>query len=104
MRVFTNKPPCGPKRGPGAPQPRFVLDVRVDKIAHDLGLDPVAMRKKYLVEDGTKTVNRLTITTCGLGESIDRVVEGGRMVQARSRKGEAESRRLCTRRASMSMG
>lgn len=74
-RVFTNKPPCGPKRGHGTPQPRYALEVQMDKIAHDLGLDPIAMRKKYLVEDGTKTVNHLTITTCGLAECIDRVVE-----------------------------
>ncbi len=73
-RVFTNKPPCGPKRGHGTPQPRFALEVHIDKIAHDLGLDPAEMRKKYLVNDGTKTVNHLTITTCGLRDCIDRVV------------------------------
>jgi 4-hydroxybenzoyl-CoA reductase subunit alpha len=74
-RVFTNKPPCGPKRGHGTPQPRFALEVHLDKIAHDLGLDPAEMRKKYVVQDGTKTVNHLTITTCGLSDCIDRVVE-----------------------------
>src|SRR6266542_2944241 len=37
-RVFTNKPPCGPKRGHGTPQPRFALELHLDKIAHDLGL------------------------------------------------------------------
>jgi len=71
LRVFTNKPPCGPKRGHGTPQPRFGLEVHLDKVAHDLGLDPAEMRRKYLVEDGTKTVNHLTITTCGLGKCID---------------------------------
>lgn len=80
-RVFTNKPPCGPKRGHGTPQPRYALEVQVDKIAHDLGLDPIAMRKKYLVEDGTKTVNHLTITTCGLGECIDKVVDASRWAE-----------------------
>ncbi len=74
-RVFTNKPPCGPKRGHGTPQPRFALEVHLDKIAHDLGLDPADMRKKYVVQDGTKTVNHLTITSCGLSDCIDRVVE-----------------------------
>ena len=37
VRVFTNKPPCGPKRGHGTPQPRFALEVQLDKIAEDLG-------------------------------------------------------------------
>ena len=27
VRVFTNKPPCGPKRGHGTPQPRYALEV-----------------------------------------------------------------------------
>src|ERR1044071_8455051 len=40
LRVFTNKPPCGPKRGHGTPQPRFALEVHLDKIAEQLNLDP----------------------------------------------------------------
>lgn len=75
LRVFTNKPPCGPKRGHGAPQPRFAFEAHLDKIARDLGLDPAQMRRKYVVDANTKTVNHLTITTCGLRECIDAVVE-----------------------------
>src|SRR5205823_2816422 len=41
VRLFTNKPPCGPKRGHGTPQPRFALEVHLDKVAEELGLDPV---------------------------------------------------------------
>ena len=74
-RVFTNKPPCGPKRGHGTPQPRFALEVHLDKIAEELGLDPVAMRRRTVVPEHEKTVNHLTVTTCGLPECIDRVVE-----------------------------
>ncbi|HEX9076570.1 MAG TPA: molybdopterin cofactor-binding domain-containing protein [Anaerolineae bacterium] len=74
LRVFTNKPPCGPKRGHGTPQPRFGLEVHLDKIARDLGLDPAEMRRQYVVDGGTKTVNHLTITSCGLRECIDAVV------------------------------
>ena len=32
-RVFTNKPPCGPKRGHGTPQSRFGQEIQLDKIA-----------------------------------------------------------------------
>ena len=81
LRVFTNKPPCGPKRGHGTPQPRFGLEVHLDKIARDLGLDPAEMRRKYVVDDGTKTVNHLTITTCGLRECIDEVVKASNWKQ-----------------------
>ena len=74
-RVFTNKPPCGPKRGHGTPQPRFALECQLDKAAEQLGLDPVEMRKRIVAEPFTKTANHLTVTTIGLGECIDRVVE-----------------------------
>jgi len=75
VRVFTNKPPCGPKRGHGTPQPRFALEVHLDKIAEDLGLDPVQMRRRQIVEAPSLTVNWLRISSCGLRACIDRVVE-----------------------------
>ena len=74
-RVFTNKPPCGPKRGHGTPQPRFAMECQIDKAAEQLGLDPAEMRRRNLVEPFTKTANHLTVTTIGLGECIDRVIE-----------------------------
>ena len=76
LRAFTNKPPCGPKRGHGTPQPRFGLEIQLDKIAEDLGLDPAAMRKQHLVQPNTVTANYLRIGSMGLGECIDKVVEG----------------------------
>ncbi len=75
VRVFTDKPPCGPKRGHGTPQPRFALECHLDKIAEQLGLDPAEMRRRIVVDEYTKTTNHLTVTTCGLRECIDRVVE-----------------------------
>jgi len=74
-RIFTNKPPCGPKRGHGTPQPRFALECQLDKAAEQLGLDPADLRRRILVEPFTKTANHLTVTTIGLGECIDKVVE-----------------------------
>jgi 4-hydroxybenzoyl-CoA reductase alpha subunit len=74
-RIFTNKPPCGPKRGHGTPQPRFAMECQIDKAAEQLGLDPAEMRRRNLAEPFTKTANHLTVSTIGLGECIDRVVE-----------------------------
>jgi 4-hydroxybenzoyl-CoA reductase alpha subunit len=74
-RVFTNKPPCGPKRGHGTVQPRFALECQIDKAAEQLGLDPAEMRRRLTAEPFTKTANHLTVTTIGLRECIDRVVE-----------------------------
>ncbi len=74
-RLWTNKPPCGPKRGHGTPQPRFGIEVQMDKLAEDLGLDPVTVRLVNATEPFTRTVNHLRITSNGLRECIERVVE-----------------------------
>jgi 4-hydroxybenzoyl-CoA reductase alpha subunit len=73
-RVFTNKPPCGPKRGHGTPQPRYALEVHLDKIAGDLGLDPAEMRKAHLVPPNSLTANFLRVGSMGLATCIDKVV------------------------------
>ncbi len=86
-RVFTNKPPCGPKRGHGTPQPRFALECQLDKAAEQLGLDPADMRRRIVAEPFTKTANHLTVTTIGLGECIDRVVEASGWRDKRARYG-----------------
>jgi 4-hydroxybenzoyl-CoA reductase alpha subunit len=85
LRVFTNKPPCGPKRGHGTPQPRFALECHLDKAAAALGLDPVELRRRNLVEPHSMTVNHLRITSCGLRQCIDRVVEASGYLQRRGR-------------------
>ncbi|PYM12652.1 MAG: aldehyde oxidase, partial [Candidatus Rokuibacteriota bacterium] len=84
-RIFTNKPPCGPKRGHGTPQPRFALECQIDKAAEQLGLDPADMRWRIVAEPFTKTANHLTITTIGLRECIDRVVEASGWREKRAR-------------------
>jgi 4-hydroxybenzoyl-CoA reductase subunit alpha len=75
-RAFTNKPPCGPKRGHGTPQPRFGQEVQLDKIAHALAIDPAEYRKSILVKPGSLTANYMKVGTISLGECIDRVVDG----------------------------
>jgi 4-hydroxybenzoyl-CoA reductase alpha subunit len=75
-RAFTNKPPCGPKRGHGTPQPRFALEVQLDKIAEALGADPAELRLNLLVPPRSLTANWLRIGTMGLGACIEKVVAG----------------------------
>jgi len=75
-RAFTNKPPCGPKRGHGTPQPRFGYEVQLDKAAHVLGIDPAELRLKNLVAPDSITANWLRIGTVGLQQCIEAVVRG----------------------------
>ena len=74
-RVFTNKPPCGPKRGHGTPQPRFALELHLEKIALELGIDPVELKRRNFVEPNTRTVNWLRVTSCGLPECTELVMK-----------------------------
>jgi 4-hydroxybenzoyl-CoA reductase alpha subunit len=76
LRAFTNKPPCGPKRGHGTPQPRFGLEVQLDKVAEALNLDPAEMRLKHLAKANSLTANYLKIGSMGLGPCIEKVVAG----------------------------
>ena len=73
-RVFTNKAPCGPKRGHGTPQPRFAQEAQLDKIACDLGIDPAQIRRRHLQPANSLTANFLRIGSIGLEACIDKVV------------------------------
>lgn len=88
-RIFTNKPPCGPKRGHGTPQPRFALECQLDKAAEQLRLDPAALRRRIAQEPFTKTANHLTVTTTGLVECLDKVVEASGWTEKRATLGAA---------------
>ena len=74
VRCFTNKPPCGPKRGHGTPQPRYALEVHLDKIAERLNLDPAEMRLRHLVPSNSITANWLRVGSMGLGSCIEKVI------------------------------
>jgi 4-hydroxybenzoyl-CoA reductase subunit alpha len=74
-RAFTNKPPCGPKRGHGTPQPRFGQEIQLDKIAQALGKDPAELRLAMIAKPDSLTANWLRIGTIGLAECIRQVVE-----------------------------
>jgi 4-hydroxybenzoyl-CoA reductase alpha subunit len=86
-RTFTNKPPCGPKRGHGTPQPRFAQEVQLDKIAVALGKDPADLRLQQLAPANSVTANWLTIGSMGLKECIERVLEGSGWRERRGKLG-----------------
>jgi len=71
--VFTNKPPCGPKRGHGTPQSRFGQEIQLDKIAESLAIDPADLRLRIVEKPDTLTANYLRVGTIGLAECIRRV-------------------------------
>ncbi len=72
-RVYTNKPPCGPKRGHGSVQPRFGFEVQLDKLAEKLGLDPIELRRRNFLGENTRTINELRVQSNGFLQCLDAV-------------------------------
>jgi CO/xanthine dehydrogenase Mo-binding subunit len=51
--VYTNNIPGGAFRGFGGPQGLFAAETQMNKLAEELGLDPVELRMKNLVHEGS---------------------------------------------------
>ena len=71
-RVYTNKPPCGPKRGHGSVQPRFAFEVSLDKVAAELEMDPIELRRRNFMGTG-RTVNEFRVQSNGFLECLEAV-------------------------------
>jgi 4-hydroxybenzoyl-CoA reductase alpha subunit len=84
-RYFTNKPPCGPKRGHGSVQPRFAFETALDKLAVAIGMDPIELRRKNLV--GETTVNGLSVSSNGIRECLDLVEKASGWAERRGKLG-----------------
>jgi CO/xanthine dehydrogenase Mo-binding subunit len=52
--VVTNTPKVAAYRAPGAPIAAFGVESAMDELAIKLGIDPIALREKNAVQDGTK--------------------------------------------------
>ena len=72
-RAYTNKPACGPKRGHGSVQPRFAMEVQLDKAAAALGLDPIELRRRNAMGPDSVTVNELKVGSNGFLECLEKV-------------------------------
>lgn len=53
IALYTNNPPCGAMRGFGAVQACFAYEAQMDKLAAKLGIDPVELRRRNAMEQGT---------------------------------------------------
>ncbi|MGW3115518.1 xanthine dehydrogenase family protein molybdopterin-binding subunit [Streptomyces sp. NPDC001091] len=53
LALYTNNPPCGAMRGFGAVQACFAYEAQMDKLAKELGLDPVEFRQRNAMEQGS---------------------------------------------------
>jgi putative selenate reductase molybdopterin-binding subunit len=107
--VYTNTPPSGAFRGYGVPQGFFPLEVHMEKIARQLGLDPLEFRLKNAVKPGDELPTSKAwsegrephpevIETCGLAECVS---EGARAIGWKNLQSPvSDNKRLETRDAS----
>ncbi len=52
--VYTNNPPCGAMRGFGSVQAAFAYEAQMDKLAAELGMDPVELRCRNAMSLGSE--------------------------------------------------
>ncbi|MGI6332844.1 MAG: xanthine dehydrogenase family protein molybdopterin-binding subunit [Zhaonellaceae bacterium] len=68
--VYTNTTPAGACRGFGAPQPTFAMEMTVDKAAAELGIDPVKLRLKNIIQPGDPWVAAFPCLSTGLDQCL----------------------------------
>jgi len=74
--VYTNKIPAGAMRGFGIPQVAWAYEQQMDIIAEKLGIDPLALRKKNLLQDRDTFYTGEVIEDVDFGELMDKVALG----------------------------
>lgn len=75
LRVYTNKAPSGAMRGFGIPQMHFGIEVQLDMIAEDLGLDPAEIRLRNALRTGDRNPRGYYIGSSGFAECISEATE-----------------------------
>lgn len=68
--VVNNTPKVAAYRAPGAPIAAFAVESAVDDLAHALAMDPIALREKNAVRDGTKAAYGPTYQNIGYLETL----------------------------------
>jgi CO/xanthine dehydrogenase Mo-binding subunit len=72
---YTNHQPSGSVRAPTAPQVCWGLEQHMDEVAAELGIDPVELRRRTLIEKGTEGPTRQVFDEVGIKQTLERAVE-----------------------------
>ena len=84
---YTNNQPSGSVRAPTAPQVCWGLEQHMDEVAAAIGMDPVELRRRTLIEEGVEGPTRQIFEKVGVPRHAR---EGGR--DDRLRRGSARRR------------
>ena len=68
--VYSNNPTTGAMRGFGNPQATFLIETAMDRLAEELGMDPLEFRLLNANRPDEVTPQQIKITSCGLRECL----------------------------------
>jgi CO/xanthine dehydrogenase Mo-binding subunit len=84
MAVATNTPPNGAFRGFGAPQTIWAIERHMDRIARELGIDPLELRAKNALKVGDTTVTgQLLSESVGVAQCIEEAAKASGFAKKR---------------------
>jgi carbon-monoxide dehydrogenase large subunit len=96
--VVTNATPVGPYRGAGRPEATALIERAIDLLAGELGIDPVALRRRNFVDSFPyETATGTTYDTGAYAEALDealRVVDHAAVREEQARR-RAEGDPIC---------
>lgn len=70
--VYTNKLRAGAFRGFGNPQASFARESQIDEIAEQLGIDPIEIRLKNVLQQGDRWIGGHAIDAASIGECLEK--------------------------------
>jgi CO/xanthine dehydrogenase Mo-binding subunit len=72
---YTNNQPSGSVRAPTAPQVCWGLEQHMDEVAAAIGMDPVELRRRTLIEEGAEGPTRQVFDKVGARDTLEKAVE-----------------------------
>jgi xanthine dehydrogenase D subunit len=91
---YTNNPPCGAMRGFGSVQAAFAYEAQMDKLAAELGMDPVELRCRNALSEGSQAPTGQIIDSPAPVEELLRRVQAMPLSQPRTADSEPDLRDL----------
>jgi xanthine dehydrogenase D subunit len=91
---YTNNPPCGAMRGFGAVQVAFGYEAQMDRLAVELGMDPVELRCRNAMSEGAQAPTGQVIDSAAPVEELLRRVQSMPMPPDLSADGTTDLRAL----------
>ncbi len=103
--VYTNKTPSGAYRGYGVPQTTLAYESHLDRIAEHLGIDPLEIRLRNVVDETSEIYNDGGVMGAGIRESLRRVtraINWGEVEKKREKGVKAKGKGIaCTIKATI---